>query len=297
MTVIYLDGVFLLNALMDYLILLLTARLAGIPLRRYRYLTAALVGGLYAVAACWPGWNFLRGGAAKLLTGALLSLISFYGETCLLRLILLMPAIACGLAGCVLGLGMLGGNQILLQGNRLILVLGISAAAGYGCWGMIFHSAGRNGLQGNLLPVKVCLCGRTAELTALWDSGNSLREVESQQPVLVAAPDALRRLLSVEIRRLLTEEQLKSPADLLEAMALCAPSLFPQLMPFQSVGTSGGMLLAIRSDWVEVCGERMERAYVALSPTALGTEYGALWGGAVKKGGHHARLESAETSF
>ena len=33
MTVVYLDSVFLFNALLDYLLFLSTARLAGIPLR------------------------------------------------------------------------------------------------------------------------------------------------------------------------------------------------------------------------------------------------------------------------
>lgn len=42
MTVVYVDSVFVLNAAMDYLLLLLTARLAGVPLRRRRYLLAAL---------------------------------------------------------------------------------------------------------------------------------------------------------------------------------------------------------------------------------------------------------------
>ena len=49
-TVIYLDSVFVLNALMDYILLLSCARLTGIRLRRGRYLAAAVFGGIYAVA-------------------------------------------------------------------------------------------------------------------------------------------------------------------------------------------------------------------------------------------------------
>ena len=49
MTVVYLDSVFLFNALLDYLLFLSTARLAGIPLRRRRYLLCGVLGGLYAV--------------------------------------------------------------------------------------------------------------------------------------------------------------------------------------------------------------------------------------------------------
>ena len=49
MPVVYLDSVFLFNALLDYLLFLSTARLAGIPLRRRRYLLCGVLGGLYAV--------------------------------------------------------------------------------------------------------------------------------------------------------------------------------------------------------------------------------------------------------
>ena len=47
MTVVYLDRVLLLNLLVDYLLLLTTARLAGIPLRRGRLALCAAVGALY----------------------------------------------------------------------------------------------------------------------------------------------------------------------------------------------------------------------------------------------------------
>ena len=55
MTVIYTDSVFFLNMLMDYLLFLATARLAGVPLHRKRYFLAAFLGGSYAVACFLPG--------------------------------------------------------------------------------------------------------------------------------------------------------------------------------------------------------------------------------------------------
>ena len=41
MTVIYVDTLFLLNAVIDYLLLLAAARLAGEPLRRWRFALGA----------------------------------------------------------------------------------------------------------------------------------------------------------------------------------------------------------------------------------------------------------------
>ena len=65
MTVVYVDSVFILNGVMDYLLLLVTARLAGIPLRRRRYLLAALAGAAYAVAVFLPGMGFLSAPPVK----------------------------------------------------------------------------------------------------------------------------------------------------------------------------------------------------------------------------------------
>ena len=59
MTVVYLDRVLLLNLLVDYLLLLTTAQLAGIPLRRGRLALCAAVGALYAGAVFLPGLGWL----------------------------------------------------------------------------------------------------------------------------------------------------------------------------------------------------------------------------------------------
>ena len=60
MTVIYVDTLFLLNALVDYLLLLCAARLAGEPLKRLRFALGAVLGGGYAVAIFLPGLGFLE---------------------------------------------------------------------------------------------------------------------------------------------------------------------------------------------------------------------------------------------
>ena len=51
---VYGDVVFAVNAVPDFLLLLLGARLCGYPVRRWRAAVAAAVGGLYAVAVVLP---------------------------------------------------------------------------------------------------------------------------------------------------------------------------------------------------------------------------------------------------
>ena len=51
-TVVYIDSLFLLNLIVDYLLLLGAARLAGEPLRRLRF----LAGGPGSFGVSWPFW-------------------------------------------------------------------------------------------------------------------------------------------------------------------------------------------------------------------------------------------------
>ena len=292
MTVVYVDSVFVLNTVMDYLVVLCTGRLAGIPLHRGRYLLAALVGGAYAVAVFLPGGAFLAETPAKIAAGVLLSVLAFGGEEKLLRLTLLLFAVSCGLAGCVLALGLLAGSEIpaingIFYTNIDARVLLIAAAAAYLVLNVVFRAAAKHGIGGELLPVRVCIGGRVAELTALWDSGNGLRDPSGGRPVLVAAPGSLDSILPERVQKLLTPDLLRFPADLLEPVRQAAPGLRPRLLPYHAVGMPGGLLLTVRTDWTEIAGTRYPGLPAALSPTELGNGYKALWGGEVRKGERH----------
>ena len=296
MTVVYADSVFLLNGAMDYVLLLVTARLAGIPLKRRRYLMAASLGAVYAVAIFLPGMGFLSAFASKLAVGVLLALIAFGGEEKLLRLVLMLFAVSCAMAGCVLALGLLAGSRVPVSNGSFYTdvdarVLLVAVAAAYLVLTVVFRAAARHGLGGALVPVKVCVGGRTVQLTALYDSGNGLRDPAGGGAVLVTAPGSLDSVLPRSVGKLLTPELLRFPADLLEPLRAAAPALRPRLLPYRAVGVAGGLLLTIRADWVEVRGRLYDGAPVALSPTALGTGYAALWGGEVKRGGNHDRFE------
>ena len=67
---------------------------------------------------------------------------------------LLMLAVTCGLAGCVLGLGLLAQTRIPVSRGIFytdidLRVLILSAAAAYGALALVFRAAARRGLQGN----------------------------------------------------------------------------------------------------------------------------------------------------
>lgn len=106
MTVVYLDRVFLLNSVVDYLLFLCAARLCGFPLHRRRLIFCAVLGGVYAAAVFISELAFLAHPAIRLAFGGLLALAAFRRFRPVLTFFLLSAA----LAGTLLALGLAFGS-------------------------------------------------------------------------------------------------------------------------------------------------------------------------------------------
>ncbi len=277
---VYLDTLFLLNFLMDYLLLLVTAKVAGEPFRRLRLALGGLVGALFAAVVFLPGWEWLTHPACKLGSAVLMLLAAFGGSRHLLRLGLLFFALSCGLGGGVLVIGLLSGrglafhNGVLSTGMDLKAVM-LSAAVCYAVLTLIFRRSGRH-VGRELTPAVVSIGGESVLLTALRDTGNTLTDPVTGRPVLVTEGARLRQLLPEE---LLTE--LREPAEAMERFAQSPLGRRLRLLPYRAVGVDCGFLLAVRADRVSVGGEEYGGLLVALSPTPVsdGGGYQALFGG------------------
>ena len=109
MDVIYLDRLFGLNLLLDYCLMLASARVCGVVLHRARYLLAALTGALYAAVMVLPGCGWLGSGAMKLALGAAMALIAFGGEAHWARCAVVFFAVSAAFGGAVYAASMLAG--------------------------------------------------------------------------------------------------------------------------------------------------------------------------------------------
>ena len=115
MTVVYVDMLFLLNLIANYLLLLAAGRMAGAPLCRWRIGLGATTGALYAVLVFLPGLAWLAHWPCKLVSGVLMALIAYGGEQELLRVTILFFGASAGLAGAVLGMELLGNVSLTLE--------------------------------------------------------------------------------------------------------------------------------------------------------------------------------------
>ena len=132
------------------------------------------------------------------------------------------------------------------------------------------------------MRIRISVHGKEQEITALHDTGNTLRDPVGGQPVLVVEDGVMEGqwddpIAEVMRQRMPPEEKI---ARLHQAGVGCGFSL----LPFRSIGASSGLLLAVRSDYVQVGKATYRKAWVALTPHSVndGGAYRALWGGAKK---------------
>ncbi len=284
MTVIYVDTLFLLNAVIDYLLLLSAARLAGEPLCRLRFGAGAVLGGCYAVALFLPGLEYLSHPLCRGASAMLMMLVAYGGSRRLLRQGLLFLLLTCALGGGVVAIGLLGqqgltlGNGVFYSALDLKMVL-LSAAVCYGVLTLVFRRlASHTVLSGELISAKLTLGERKLELTALVDTGNTLTDPVSGQPVMVAEGECLSSLFPSTHRPRL--EDLRDPAGGMARLGTGAWRGRFRLLPYRSVGMDRGLLLAVRVDAAALNGQEHGPMLVALSPTPVsdGGGYRALVG-------------------
>ena len=281
MTVIYADSLFLINALVDYLLLLITGRLSGIPLQRKRYLIAALLGAVYAVLIWIPDMAFLGTLPGKILVWILLAGIAFGRTPHFIKMTLLLGLVSCTLAGIVLV------SAGILQSHARFSFPRIHSSVlftGFGLCFLVFmllQAFFRKRITSNLLQTKVSIAGNIVSLPTLLDTGNQLRNPLNGQPILVVSATALESVLPEPLRTSIVQTHSATPIASLEYIRSAAPELCPSLIPYQALGVSSGILLTLRTDCIKIGNKTYPHAVIALTPAPLAPGYAALWGGPV----------------
>ena len=299
MTVVYIDQVFLLNTIVDYLLLLAGARLAGTPLRRLRFLLCAGLGGLYAAAVFFDGFGpVLAHPIGKILSGVAISWIAYAKEPRSWRIVCLFFLLSGGFAGILLALGLASGSPGVYLSNvyygRINWAILLISAAGISLLlHLVFRQGARHGGNG-LMDVEISIAGKKTVLSVLHDTGNTLRNPVNGKPVLVVEQDSLRNLWPAE-----AESILRQPSPPEEKMAQLYQAEIPlsfTLLPFRSVGVSSGLLLAVHSDYIRINGKKHRKELIALVPGLIsdGGGYHGLWGGEEREGLHEKM--AAETA-
>lgn len=251
---VYIDSLFLLDFILDYLLLLLTGKVTGSPLRRVRLALAAALGGGYSVLCVVTALPALSHWAVKLSVGILLVLLAYGHCRRLLRCTVIFLALSAAFGGGLYALELMLGRPLILQLPSVLLF----SVAAYGVLSVAGRKLARHDPT-QLRELTVTFGGRSVTLTALVDTGNTLTDPMTGQGVPVVEGDALAALLP-------PEADYRHPAQCFQSLP--DPAAF-RLLPYRSVGVEVGLLLALRTDALEVDGKPLHNRLIALSPTPV----------------------------
>ncbi|MBE6957848.1 MAG: hypothetical protein E7447_01665 [Ruminococcaceae bacterium] len=254
---VYLDVVVLLNFLVDGLLLMGANRLTGHPAGWRRCALAALLGGGYAGVCMLPGFRFLGGVFWRLLVLIAMAIIAYGWQLSAVRRGTVFVLLSMALGGMAMGMGNGSFLSLVLAAVGLVLLcaLGIRLPLG----------------TAKFQPVELIWRGQSVKLTALLDTGNTLRDPITGGSVLVVGMEVGHRLG-------ISQDLIREPIQMLPRKPLPGA----RLIPYRAVGKPGGMLLLLRLDGVRLNGKSIS-PMVAFSPEEIGGAegYQALAGGSV----------------
>lgn len=242
---VYLDLVMILNFLVDFLLLMGTNRLSGFPLAVGRCAWGALLGSIYSGGCMLPGFRFLGNLLWRCVSLGAMAVVAFgWGKSSWKR------------CGVFLILSMALGGMAISMGRNDFFSLVLAAG---GCCALCRVAFGKAVGSQEYVPLTLTYEDHTVSVLALRDTGNTLRDPITGEPVLVVGADVAWRLTG------LTEQQLKSPLETLAKQPI--PGL--RLIPYRAVGQSGSFLLGLRMEQVKL-DDKKTSAVVAFAAEGLG---------------------------
>ena len=278
--VVYLDLIFVLNALTDALALYITSRLSGFVLNNSRLIVASLFGGVYGVICFLP--LPLSGFFMQIFVAMLLVRLVFGKQKTFLRVFFLFFFLSCTLGGAMTVLsqhicerGMI--NTIQQMNWKVFFLVGGSC---YFLISVVFRGSAKHAVAGQLCRIGITLGNRQIMLDALCDTGNTLCDPYNGTPIVTVWHKAIEALWSKEEREIIDQLESRGSVWCAERLGETASCRF-RLVPYRAVGVACAMLLTFQADEVCVDNVKHRRLTVALSPTPVsdGGGYTALWGG------------------
>ncbi len=265
--VIYLDKSMLINFSMDFIILLLTARLSGYRVNTGRLALGSLAGSAYVLAILLPDLAYLYNMLVKVAYSGLIVALTFYPLKPKKFLVAAgyFYAVSFALGGAIYGFSALsaevGGSgdyeilvNLMRQTGNLIDVfvwgfpLGMVFWLAFGKWG--FAGLKRSVLQAVYrFPISVYFNDLEVKIDGLVDTGNQLRDPLTKAPVVVVEAVLLAEYLPENFTHAVAELDLAALENCLQGTHW---EQRLRIIPFSSIGKQNGMMVGFLSDRLEI---------------------------------------------
>lgn len=245
-----------LSFLVNVLLIFGTNRLVESPLYPIRGILAAAMGGVYSGACSLPGFSFLGSILWRIISLIMVGVFAFGIQKNTLYPTAVFCLMSMAIGGVASGLENSSFWNVLLATGCICLLFYI---------GFVKRNDGTT-----YVPVELHYDEKQCSLTALRDTGNTLKDPITGSSVLIVGADIAKDLTG------LTGEQLRKPVEAMGQNPL--PGL--RLIPYRTVGQPAGMLLAMRIPKMRI-GRWQGSGLVAFAPDTLSPDgkFQALTGG------------------
>ncbi len=263
---IYLDIIVLENIVVNYLILMATARISKSRTSSLRLFLGALTGALYlALMILMPDMKIYTTVFSKFLLSLAMTAITFYIDriSTFIKTLAMFYAVTFIFAGAGFALLFFNNGGSIVRNGVIITSLPLLGTK----WSEILLALAltliilrifRDLLQSRIIKDKllvqllISFDSKSIGLYALVDTGNSLFDPLTNMPVVVVEFNAIKDILPAEIRGIFEkdgENDLNAVTD-----TISGTSWFSRfrLIPFTSLGKENGMLIGFRPDYIEI---------------------------------------------
>lgn len=275
--IVYLDVFFMINFIMDYMIILITSRIAKVKKKRIRQLAGAGCGALYSVIVIKPLTNHLfKITLVNILIAAVMVLISFgfTSASVYIKNVFLLFVVSFTMSGIINYLyystvigkyvrNVLSGNSNKVVNARKFILVSVLAYILLSAIVRIIFSVRKD--MELYYDVKITFRGKSVVVRGLYDTGNGLTEPVSGKMVHIAEYKILKPLL---------EGDEKAKENI-------------YVIPFHSIGEEDGIMYGIRMDEMVVL--------VDDEPKFLYSPIIGIYTGNVSKRGNYSVILNRET--
>lgn len=257
--VIFIDVLLFENFILNYLLLYIINRFCRCRAKLWRIALGSIIGASYVMVMFFPGLRVLYSLIIKLMIPMVMIAIAFSPSDIrdFLKMLILFYLEAFIIAGCIICIfylskqevGIYNGAALLNKMTANYMIVGSLAAIVMVKFGFDYFDNYHRG-EKDRINIEIFINEKSCHLTALVDTGNSLKDPLTNVPVVVVYTKAILGILPDEI---LPGEAREDSLDYItENIPKSNLKSRLRLIPFKALGTDNGLLTGIRVDRIYI---------------------------------------------
>lgn len=243
MKTLYVDELFLLNGVINYILLLVTKKIIRAKASQPRLLIGSIISALYAVFMFLPHTQIFYSFLAKLLFSFMLVAITYNIRKLrqYIRAVAVFYMVSFAFGGAAFAIiSMTGWNDMSYLPVKILVT---STVIAYACLTFLSSYYKRAAVkQRSTATVSITVNDETAVVNCFFDTGNSLYDPISDSPVMVVEYNCISSILPPEISYYLKEGTIENlPPNFNRRL---------RFIPYSSIGKKNGVILGFKPDRV-----------------------------------------------